>query len=129
MQYEDIDIPNINSSSVHYVKDVDGSFRMIFKQGSHVFKIWNAKYPPAKTFLDAAEAGFFDEIAKIDYLIFDKDNNCRGYVSPIGKPIRREDLAEELVEYKINKRSCYCFWHINLPIFLDLLEKIESINF
>jgi hypothetical protein len=47
-----------------------------------VVKIWQKKYPSTVNFLAALKAGFYDGIAKISGLIFDEEDECRGYISP-----------------------------------------------
>lgn len=45
------------------------------------FKIWEEIYPASHAFLRAFQKNFYQGIAKVEALIFDKLGNCRGYVT------------------------------------------------
>ena len=48
----------------------------------YTIKIWQKGYTSQKNFLDALHAKFFNNIALILALVFDEENECRGYILP-----------------------------------------------
>lgn len=45
-------------------------------------KVWEASYPSSPSFLRAFRSNFYDKIANIQGVIFDRDGKCRGYITP-----------------------------------------------
>jgi hypothetical protein len=52
------------------------------KDRAFVLKVWQKGYPATNNFLSALHAHFYEEIALIAGLVFDNENECRGYISP-----------------------------------------------
>ncbi len=61
-----------------------------------VYKVWNQKYESAGNFINALKEGFFNDIALIESVIFDKQRYCRGYVCPKGQMSKPFVLTESL---------------------------------
>ncbi len=61
-----------------------------------VYKVWNKKYEYAVNFINALKEGFFDGIALVESVIFDKQGYCRGYVCPKGQMSKPLVLTESL---------------------------------
>ena len=64
----------------------------ITKDKRFVFKIWQKNYHHMKQFLHAYHANFYDDVSLISALIFDQEEECRGYVTPymIDRTFNRE---------------------------------------
>lgn len=45
-------------------------------------KVWEELYPSSKDFLNAVHANFYEGIAKLESLIFDRLGRLRGYITP-----------------------------------------------
>lgn len=58
--------------------------RVVYCTKNHQFilKVWQKNYSSTDNFLAALHAHFYQDIALISALIFDEDNECRGYISP-----------------------------------------------
>lgn len=62
-----------------------------------VVKIWEEHYPSAPLFVKAFQSGFYNDISKIEALIFDEKDNCRGYITPymISRNFHRKEWEEK----------------------------------
>lgn len=78
------------------------------------------KFPATKNFLDALQANFYDKITKITALIFDEDQECRGYIAPVF--IDRKFNRKLWDSYKINLE----LGSIGVKIFSSYKNQPES---
>ena len=47
----------------------------------YAVKVWSDAHPAATNFMKAFQSHFYDDIAQIEGVIFDKNNRCRGYIT------------------------------------------------
>lgn len=53
------------------------------------YKVWNRDYPWTPLFLDALEAGLFDKLTPLVRIIYDKNHQCRGYITKGGTVVTK----------------------------------------
>ena len=131
-EYEIVFLEDLNANSISYKTSPNehGSVdrRGIFIENGLVYKVWNEDYSRSKTFLAAVNAGYFNTVSKIKYIIFDHNNNCRGYVIPPGKIVNLPSLTSKgEASYTMNNRQCYSLWHIKNDKFTKLLRNLISL--
>lgn len=98
------------------------------KDHKFVLKVWQKDYPSRENFLSALRANFYKGIASLSALIFDEDNELRGYISPymVDRTFQRtkwESFGFVLEKGPINVSifSDYCK---QPQIFKDLFDKL-----
>lgn len=100
------------------------------KDHNFVLKVWQKNYPSKDNFLLALHADFYKEIALVSALIFDEDNECRGYISPymIDRTFNRAEWESFGFVLEKNKINVNVFSHYDLQpqIYKDLFDRLIS---
>ncbi len=104
--------------------------RVVYLTKDHKFvlKVWQKNYPSKDNFLLALHANFYKEIVLVSALIFDEDNECRGYISPymIDRTFNRAAWESFGFVLEKNKIGVNIFSRYNLqpPIYKDLFDRL-----
>ncbi len=121
--FKNLDLGGVNFKTSSEFGPLD--MRGVFTRNGLVYKVWNVENSRVETFLNAVKSGYFNNLTKIKYLIFDDDQNCRGYVIPEGKLIDIRLLSSrDEAFYKMNERNCYSAWYIKNNKFEKLLNEL-----
>ena len=64
-------------------RNIKNFYRALYMhaQFPYVIKLWSEEYPDTKRFLDALKVHFYKNLAPLDFIILDKNNVCRGYIT------------------------------------------------
>lgn len=61
------------------------------------YKVWSVDYCNAPYFEEALKTGFYEELTPLVGVIYDKDDNCRGYVTKLCREVRYSELKYERI--------------------------------
>lgn len=102
----------VNKSNLDFYKNRN---RVVYlsSDNKYVVKIWQKNYASRDSFINAYEKGFYNNIAVITALIYDEDNECRGYITPYMTDRTFNKQAWESYGFKLEKNAQ------NINIFAD----------
>lgn len=104
--------------------------RIVYVTRDHKFvlKVWQKNYPSKDNFLSALRANFYEGITLLTALIFDNDNECRGYILPymidrMFNRVRWESFGFILEKNKINI-NIFSKYEVQPQIYKELFDKL-----
>jgi hypothetical protein len=98
------------------------------KDNAFAIKIWQKNYASRNNFLVALHAKFYNDIAQLVGLIFDKEYECRGYVSPYMIDRTRNRSRWESYGFVLEKNKfgvkIFSTYALQPPLYQQLFNKL-----
>lgn len=130
VRYEDLDLSLLYLCKKTITDTHTREVYFDFERNQFV-KTWTAQNSLSKNFLNASKCGFYERLSPLKALIFDQNNDCRGYITWIcqrsGDLLGEYKLKTELAHFGFQRLKSIEVQNLHFRRFYqDLLETCEA---